>query len=91
MLHNDLVASNAYAKGEAAAASVACPTLVVIGERDIMTPAKRGHALAAKIPEAHAVVIPGAGHMVQLEASGAVNSILLEFLEDITRRESSGT
>ncbi|MDZ7782242.1 MAG: alpha/beta hydrolase [Halioglobus sp.] len=30
-------------------------------------------------------MIPGAGHMVQLEASEAVNSILVEYLEDIRR------
>ena len=31
-------------------------------------------------------MIPGAGHMVQLEASSAVNSILIEYLEDVRRR-----
>jgi pimeloyl-ACP methyl ester carboxylesterase len=33
-------------------------------------------------------MIPDAGHMVQLEASAAVNGILLEFLEDITARDA---
>jgi pimeloyl-ACP methyl ester carboxylesterase len=32
-------------------------------------------------------MIKGAGHMVQLEASGQVNDILLEFLEDIQRMD----
>lgn len=31
-------------------------------------------------------MIPGAGHMVQLEASDAVNAILIDYLEDIRRR-----
>jgi pimeloyl-ACP methyl ester carboxylesterase len=31
-------------------------------------------------------MIPGAGHMVQLEASDEVNRILLQFLEDIEQR-----
>ena len=30
-------------------------------------------------------MIPGAGHMVQLEASDEVNAILVDFLADITR------
>ena len=48
--------------------------------------------MRAIFPELRQVrMIPGAGHMVQLEASEAVNSILLEFLEDITRRESGGS
>ena len=34
-------------------------------------------------------MIPGAGHMVQLEASGQVNAILLEFLADIEARIAS--
>ena len=32
-------------------------------------------------------MIPGAGHMVQLEASDQVNAILLDFLSDIQREE----
>lgn len=31
-------------------------------------------------------MIPGAGHMVQLEASDAVNAILIDYLQDIARR-----
>ena len=31
-------------------------------------------------------MIPGAGHMVQLEASDAVNAILLDYLRDIQER-----
>jgi pimeloyl-ACP methyl ester carboxylesterase len=31
-------------------------------------------------------MIPGAGHMVQLEASDAVNAILLDYLRDIRER-----
>ena len=31
-------------------------------------------------------MIPGAGHMVQLEASEAVNAILLDYLSDIQAR-----
>ncbi len=80
VLHNDLVASNGYAGGEAAAVAVACPTLVVIGERDIMTPAKRGHALAAEIRDARTVVIPGAGHIMLDEAPDATLDALKDFL-----------
>lgn len=33
-------------------------------------------------------MIPGAGHMVQLEASDAVNAILIDYLEDIVAKSS---
>jgi pimeloyl-ACP methyl ester carboxylesterase len=33
-------------------------------------------------------MIPGAGHMVQLEASAAVNEILLEYLADIVAQDT---
>ena len=43
------------------------PTKVILGERDMMTPAKAGKALAAAIPEARTVVLAGAGHMLMTE------------------------
>ena len=80
VLHTDLVATNAYEGGEAAAAAVACPTLVVIGARDLMTPAKRGHALAAMLPDSTTVVIPQAGHIMLDEEPDATLDALKDFL-----------
>ena len=34
-------------------------------------------------------MIPGAGHMVQLEASGEVNAILLDYINDIRERTAA--
>jgi len=66
VLYNDLVASNAYDAKEAAS-KVKAPTTIVLAERDLMTPAKNGKALAALIPNAKTVVLPGAGHMLLAE------------------------
>jgi len=52
---------------DAAAATVTVPTTVILGERDMMTPAKAGKALAAAVPNARTVVLPGAGHMMMAE------------------------
>jgi pimeloyl-ACP methyl ester carboxylesterase len=71
VLHNDLAACNAYQEAEAAAAKVTCPTLLVLGADDRMTPAKAGQKLAAIIPGAQCVVIPEAGHMMMSEAADA--------------------
>jgi pimeloyl-ACP methyl ester carboxylesterase len=67
VLFKDLSACNAYANALQAAASVRVPTTLILGERDMMTPAKAGKALAAAIPHAKTVVVPGAGHMIMAE------------------------
>jgi pimeloyl-ACP methyl ester carboxylesterase len=67
VLHNDLAACNAYQNALAAAAQIKVPVTLVLGERDMMTPAKAGKALAAAIPNARTIVLPGAGHMMMVE------------------------
>ena len=67
VLFSDLSACNAYAEALATAAKIAVPTTVILGERDMMTPAKAGKTLAAAIPHARTVVLRGAGHMMMAE------------------------
>ena len=67
VLHSDLNACNAYANALSAAALVKVPTTVILGERDMMTPAKAGKTLAAAIPNVRTIVLPGAGHMMMAE------------------------
>jgi pimeloyl-ACP methyl ester carboxylesterase len=67
VLFNDLAACNAYQDALASAARIKVPTTLVLGERDMMTPAKAGKALAAALPQAKTVVMPGAGHMMMAE------------------------
>jgi pimeloyl-ACP methyl ester carboxylesterase len=67
VLFRDLAACNSYQNALAAAAEVKVPTTLVLGERDMMTPAKAGKMLAAAIANARTVVVPGAGHMIMAE------------------------
>jgi pimeloyl-ACP methyl ester carboxylesterase len=67
VLFSDLSACNSYQNALAAAAQVAVPTTIILGERDMMTPAKAGKALAAAVPNARTVVLSGAGHMMMCE------------------------
>src|SRR3984957_13898285 len=67
VLFNDLSACNAYTNALNAAAQVTVPTTLVLGERDMMTPAKAGKALAAALPNSRTVVLRGAGHMMMVE------------------------
>ena len=67
VLFNDLNACNAYRNALAAAAQVRVPTTFILGERDMMTPAKAGKTLASALPNSRTVVISGAGHMMMVE------------------------
>jgi pimeloyl-ACP methyl ester carboxylesterase len=76
VLFTDLAACNAYKGGLAAAAKVAAPATLILGERDMMTPAKAGKALAEAIPGARPVVLQGAGHMLMAERPDEVLAAL---------------
>jgi pimeloyl-ACP methyl ester carboxylesterase len=67
VLFNDLSACNAYQDALAAAAKVTVPVTLVLGERDMMTPARAGKALAAALSQSRTVVLRGAGHMMMAE------------------------
>jgi 2-succinyl-6-hydroxy-2,4-cyclohexadiene-1-carboxylate synthase len=57
------------------------PTLIVRGEHEDPTLVRVSDDLAATLPDARLVVIPGAGHSPQFEAPDAFNRVLLEFLD----------
>ncbi len=63
----DLAACNDYAEALSAAAKVTAPSIVILGSRDLMTPAKSGKAIAAAIPGCRVEIIEGAGHMLMSE------------------------
>jgi pimeloyl-ACP methyl ester carboxylesterase len=72
VLATDFRACMAYADATTAAAAVACPCTVIIGLGDKMTPPKAGLALAAAIPAATVIELPGTGHQMMTEAPRAV-------------------
>jgi pimeloyl-ACP methyl ester carboxylesterase len=76
VLFTDLAACNAYGDGLAAAARVTVPAVLVLGERDLMTPARAGRELAAAMPSAHVVVLEGGGHMLMSERPDEVLAAL---------------
>jgi pimeloyl-ACP methyl ester carboxylesterase len=80
VLHTDLAACNAFQCAADYAARVRCPTRLVLGADDRMTPAKAGRKLAAAIPGAEAVVIPKCGHMMMTERPDATLDALRDFL-----------
>jgi pimeloyl-ACP methyl ester carboxylesterase len=67
VLFKDLVACNEYRDGLGSAAKVNVPVTLILGERDLMTPAKAGKALASAFPSARVVILKGAGHLLMSE------------------------
>lgn len=61
--------------------SITAPTLCMVGELDDETPVTYAFALADMIPDARLVVIPNAGHLLNVEAPDAVNELLIEQME----------
>lgn len=78
VLAGDLAACDAYDTG-ASAAKVKCPSLLLLGAVDRMTPAGKAKGLAATLPDNQTVLIPGAGHMMMSETPDAVIDALLAF------------
>jgi pimeloyl-ACP methyl ester carboxylesterase len=56
------------------------PTLLLYGERDVRSPLPVAEALAAQIPGAELVVVPGAGHMLNMQAADRVSTDLRRFV-----------
>ncbi|MFO1349653.1 MAG: alpha/beta hydrolase [Gammaproteobacteria bacterium] len=79
VLHNDLKACNDYQQGLASAAKVRCPALLILGQRDLMTPPHAAKALASALPQSRTVMLD-CGHMLSYERPDAVLDALIEFL-----------
>jgi 2-succinyl-6-hydroxy-2,4-cyclohexadiene-1-carboxylate synthase len=60
-------------------ADIGCPTLVLAGERDTKF-TQLGRRLAATLPHADLVVVPGVGHSVHLEAPAATVDAIIGWL-----------
>jgi pimeloyl-ACP methyl ester carboxylesterase len=61
-------------------ASIAVPTLVVVGDEDVVTPPEEAVCLAEGIPGARLERIASAGHLSSLEQPAAFNRVLADFL-----------
>jgi pimeloyl-ACP methyl ester carboxylesterase len=68
---------------------IAVPTLVVEGADDKLLPAGWAAEIAAQISNGRSAVIERAGHCPQIEQSAAVNELLLEFLDGVTRERTA--
>ncbi len=61
---------------------ISLPTLIIVGEEDVMTPVKYSKYLNDKISGSVLRVIPGAGHCVMLERPEEFNHTLEQWIEE---------
>ncbi len=63
--------------------TIDCPTLVIVGNQDAISPPEEMSQIAAAIPDARFVEIAASGHMSPMEKPVAVNLALLKFLDSL--------
>ena len=80
VLGADLAAANGYEHGIDAANAVQCPTLLLLGAADRMTPAKSAAVLQEAIADCRTEILPGVGHMIMVEAPRETLRTLVGFL-----------
>jgi 3-oxoadipate enol-lactonase len=61
-------------------ATIVAPTMVIVGNQDILTPRGDSEELAELIPHAELVVIAGAAHGLMVEHASTFNRVVLDFL-----------
>lgn len=85
VLQRDFIVCDRW-KGAAVAPQVRCPTLVLSGGGDRMTPPRAGQQLADAIPGARYEMLPAIGHMLPTEAPRAVLKTLTEWLSGMEKQ-----
>jgi pimeloyl-ACP methyl ester carboxylesterase len=60
--------------------AIRCPTLVLCGAEDALTPPKAHEEIAARIPQAKLVFVPNCGHLSTMERPQEVTAAMREWL-----------
>jgi 3-oxoadipate enol-lactonase len=71
--------------------AITAPTLVIVGNQDILTPRGDSEEIAEHIPTAELVVISGAAHGFMIEHATTFNRIMLGFLRRAERAFVAGS
>jgi len=58
---------------------ITAPTLVMVGEQDILKPRRYAEIIVNAIPNAQLAVVPGAGHALCMEKPGVFNALAIGF------------
>ncbi len=66
-------------------AGIAVPTLALVGEHDVPSPPDVVRGWQERIPDSRLAVLPGAGHLSNLEASDEFNAAVDDFVAGVVR------
>ncbi|HEX6263616.1 MAG TPA: alpha/beta hydrolase [Actinomycetota bacterium] len=69
--------------------SITVPALVVVGDRDALTPKTSARAMREALPDGRAYVITRAGHVAMMEQHRIFNELLEGFLDEVLIREQA--
>jgi len=72
VLYRDLLACNRYNQGMQAAKQVNCRSMLILGQHDMLTPARVGKQLAEQIRNCETVVLKNTGHTIMSEKPDAL-------------------
>lgn len=64
---------------------ITAPTLVVVGNQDILTPRADSEEIAERIPQSELVVISGAAHGLMIEHASTFNRVVIDFIDRAER------
>jgi len=72
VIYNDLRACHLYENGLAHAGQVQCPTLLILGQQDLMTPPRNSQAMLEQITGAKTLLLKRCGHSMLSECPNEV-------------------
>ena len=64
-------------------ARIQCPTLVICGRQDLVTPPELAEEIAHGIPDARLSIVEDSGHLSTLDQPDEVSTLLLEWVRNI--------
>ena len=65
---------------------ISCPALVMTADQDYGNSVDMCHAIAAEIPKAKTVILPGLRHMAMVQEPATFNKMLVNFLNEISNQ-----
>ena len=81
----DLMAMTERPDSQPLLPQISCPAQIIVGELDLPTPPSDAKLMADRIPDARLAIIPGAGHLSNLEQPELFNEAIRSFGLHLTR------
>jgi pimeloyl-ACP methyl ester carboxylesterase len=83
VIENDLLAMRDRADSVALLPQISVPSLVIVGEKDELTPPAFAERMARELPKSMLVQIPGAGHLTPMESPETTATALGDFFKEM--------